>query len=183
MSLALSLAGVVLSVIAVLTSTLLLVRQTSFMRHANELPISIDLYQEYRSSDFQRSQYYVLNSLSTSVDPKLGFSNIEDDEARIACNKVATFFSSLGALVCLGLVDERFVVSLLGSAIHRVWNVLEPYILHERVTRDDNEIFVFFEDLEWRTRKNYMLAESYDIKFHRVPYKYQLSDTKDGRTG
>ena len=51
MSNALSIASLILSIIAVVTSTLFLVRQTIFMRHANEIPISVDLYQEFRSVD------------------------------------------------------------------------------------------------------------------------------------
>jgi hypothetical protein len=167
MSLTLSIAGLFLSVIAVATSTLLLVRQTAFMRHANEIPVLTDLYQEFRSAGFQSAQDYVRNSLTSACDPSLGISKLPD-EARYSVRKVANFYTSLGALVALGLADEKFVVSLLGNPADRSWKVLEPYILRERDIQDNDDILAFYEDMVHWIRENFPVIEAYGIKLKRV---------------
>jgi hypothetical protein len=167
MSLTLSIAGLFLSVIAVATSTFLLVRQTAFMRHANEIPILTDLYQEFRSAEFQKAQDYVRDSLPPASDPSLGISKLPD-EARYSVRKVANFYTSLGALVALGLADEKFVVSLLGNPADRSWRVLEPYILREREIQGNDDILAFYEDMVHRIRENYPVIGAYGIKLKRV---------------
>lgn len=167
MTLALNLVSISLAVVALATSTVFVVRQTTFMRHGNEMPVSITLYQEYRSADFQRAQNYVLDSLAASFGPESGLSNLAD-EARIPSSQVAAFYTSLGALVALGLVDEKFAVSILGSAAHRTWNILEPYIFREREIRDDRDTLAFYEDFVCRTRENHPLTKAYGLKFKRV---------------
>jgi hypothetical protein len=171
MSNTLSIVSLILSVVAVATSTLFLVRQTTFMRHANEIPISVDLYQEFRSAEFQTAEEYVLKSLSGSHNPSIGLSNLPN-EARNPSYRVAAFYSSLGALVALGLVDERFAVSLLGDAAERAWRTLEPYIFNERRICGDDYVFAFYEDLVCRTRENYPVTKAYGLKFKRVSDKY-----------
>jgi hypothetical protein len=167
MSLALNLVSLFLSVAALATSTLLLVRQTTFMRHANEIPVAVDLHQEFRSSEFQQAYLFVLDSLQPAYDSSLGLSNLPT-EARVLSTRVAGFFTSLGGLVVLGLVDERYAVSLLGTAAERAWAVLEPYIAQERRTRGDEAILAFYEDFVCRTKDRYPLASAYGMKFRRL---------------
>jgi hypothetical protein len=171
MDTALGIASLLLSLIAVATSTILLVRQTVFMRHANEIPVSVDLYQEFRSAEFQTAEEYVLKALSVSHDPSIGLSKLPN-EARNPSYRVAAFYSSLGALVALGLVDERFAVSLLGDAAERDWRTLEPYIFRERELCGDNYVFAFYEDLVCRVRMNYPVTDAYGLKFKRVSEGY-----------
>ena len=163
MNTALAIVSILLSLIAVATSTLLLVRQTLFMRHANEIPVSVDLYQEWRSTEFQAAREYVRGSLSSSNDPSTGLSKLSKTG-----NRVAAFYSSLGALVALGLVDERFAVSILGDAAEADWSILEPYIFRQREISGDNYIYAFYEDFVCRTRLNYPVTKAYGLKFRRV---------------
>jgi len=167
MTLALNLFGILLSVAALSTSTVLLLRQTVFMRHANEISVSVTMYQEYRSVEFQAAQDYVLYSLAGSFDPVMGLSHLPS-EARIPSSKVAAYYNSLGTLVTLGLIDERFAVSLLGIGANRTWNMLEPYIFQEREIRVDRDVWAFYEDFVCRARQNLPLADSYGLKFKRV---------------
>ena len=167
MTLALNLIGILLSVAALSTSTVLLIRQTVFMRHANEISVSVTMYQEYRSAEFQAAQDYVLYSLAGSFDPAMGLSHLPS-EARVPSSKVAAYYNSLGTLVTLGLVDERFAVSLLGIGANRTWNTLEPYIFKEREIRVDRDVWAFYEDFVCRARENLPLANSYGLKFKRV---------------
>jgi hypothetical protein len=141
MSLALNLVSLFLSLSALGTSTFLLVRQRAFMRHANEIPVTIDLYQEFRSHEFQEAYGFVINSLASDYEPSSGISGLPE-KARIPIIKVASFFTSLGGLVYFEMIDERLAVSLLGTAMHRTWDILEPYITREREIRGDDEIYV-----------------------------------------
>lgn len=168
MSLTLTIISLLLSILAVATSTFLLVRQTIFMRHANEIPVSIELHQEFRSEEFQRAYIFVLNSLAPTYSPSLGLSNLPT-EVRVQSTKVAAFFTSLGGLVSLGLVDERYAVALMGTLANRAWAVLGPYILCERQLRSDDEVLAFFEDFVCRVRENHPLAKAYGINFKRIP--------------
>jgi hypothetical protein len=137
------------------------------MRHTNEIPVATELHQEFRSTEFQQAYVFVLDSFSSTFDPSSGISNLPT-EARIKSTRVAGLFTSLGGLVTLGLVDERYAVSLMGVQASRAWVILEPYIIHERKMRDDAEIYAFFEDLVCRAKDNYHLTKAYGIKFRRM---------------
>src|SRR3954468_11682462 len=97
-NLLISIVGLVLSIMALATSTLLLFRQTTFMRHANQIPVSLNLMREYRSADFQRAQDYVMAALSAEHDPSLGVTHLPQ-EARRPTAHITSLFSSLGGLV------------------------------------------------------------------------------------
>jgi hypothetical protein len=171
MNTALAIASIVLSLIAVATSSLLLVRQTLFMRHANEIPVSVDLYQEWRSAEFQTAREYIRKSLSSKHGPSIGLAALPG-EARNPGYRIAAFYSSLGALVTLGLVDERFAVSLIGDAAEADWSILEPYIFRQREISGDGYIFAFYEDFVCRVRMNYPVTKAYGLKFKRVSEGY-----------
>jgi hypothetical protein len=173
MNTALAIASIVLSLIAVATSSLLLVRQTLFMRHANEIPVSVGLYQEWRSAEFQTARDYIRKSLSSKCDPSTGLSALPD-EARKSSNRIAALYSSLGALVTLGLVDERFAVSLLGDAAEADWSILEPFIFRQREISGDIYIYAFYEDFVCRIRMNYPVTKAYGLKFKKVSEGYPL---------
>jgi hypothetical protein len=131
MTSALSIASILLSLVAVAITTLFLARQTLFMRHANEIPVPVDLYQEWRTTEFQAARSYVRDSLSSSYEPSMGLARLPI-EARNPTYKVAAFYSGLGALVAFGLVDERFAVSLLGDPAAADWTILEPHTFSQR---------------------------------------------------
>jgi hypothetical protein len=175
----LSIASILISLVAIATSTLLVVRQTLFMRHANEIPVSVELYQEWRSAEFQTARAYIRESLSSSYDSSMGLSKLPI-EAYIPSYRVAAFYSSLGALVNLGLVDERFAVALLGGSAEADWRTLEPYILRQREMAGSDYVFAFYEDFVCRTRINYPITKAYGLRFKRVSEGYPpLPKAKD----
>jgi hypothetical protein len=135
-SMTLILAALATSVLALVVSGLLARRQSTMMRHGNELPVLVDLLQEFRSREFQTAEHYVLNKLATEHDPWSGTTTLPDDP-RHAVNYVASFFTSLGTLVSHSMVDEDMVVAQFGFRAHRAWNVLVTYIDRERQLRDD----------------------------------------------
>jgi len=48
---------------------------------------------------------------------------------------VCYFFDYLGVLLAFGMIEKDVIVSALGTHIMRVWYLLQPYILAERVHR------------------------------------------------
>ncbi|GHG08223.1 MULTISPECIES: DUF4760 domain-containing protein [Amycolatopsis] len=49
---------------------------------------------------------------------------------------VCYFFDYLGVLLAFGMIEKDVIVSALGTHIMRVWYLLQPYIVAERVYRE-----------------------------------------------
>jgi hypothetical protein len=166
-SLTLSITGLAISLITVGISTVLVARQIRFQRHANQVPVVISLGQEYRSDDFQRAQDYVVNTLRSEHDPSSGISGLPD-QARHDVRQVSTFFTNLGTLVFLGMIDEEFAIGFLGYRARNDWEALEPYIVQERQLTNNPDLLVFFEDLVCRVRENGPVIDAYPSRLKRV---------------
>jgi len=155
----------ILSIIAVLTSIISLVivlRQTLILKHANALPILIDMLREYRSADFKRHYRYIADDLRKECDPEqTGYTNLPVTAA-IHVLPVSHFFDNLGLLVAHGIINEELVLSFMGESIEFAWLVLEPYIVKEGELRKairEGELKKadyqeFFRDLVKRVRTN-----------------------------
>jgi hypothetical protein len=142
-----------LSILALVTSAALAMRQLVLSRHTNMLPILIDVYQEYRDVEFKSHVFYVLTKLRTDHEPTQTGFRFLPEPASTHVRVTSHFFDNLGVLVRSGAVDERFIISFTGDTIESVWTVLEPYIEQERVFKD-GDYQEFFEDLVVRVRKN-----------------------------
>src|SRR3954469_19405386 len=79
-AMALNVVAVTLSVLSVLTTTVIALRQTSMMRHANELPIFIELTNEFRSPGFQEAHDLVVRRSWSSQDLATGVAGLSEDE-------------------------------------------------------------------------------------------------------
>jgi len=165
---ALNIVALVVSAISLITSALLVWRQIGAMRDTNELPIIVDLTQEFRKPEFQRDEHYVVSSLAGEHPASLGCSNLPE-EARIAVQNVISIFISLGAFVALNIAEERSVVSLFGYRADRAWRALEPYIREERRLRGGDPFARFFEDLVCRTRENAPWPVKYQVRLRQLP--------------
>lgn len=173
-SLVLSVIGLLVSLIAAGISSFLLIRQITFQRHANQVPVAISLGQEYRSDDFQRAQDYVLNVLPSEHEPTSGVTRLPD-EARRNVLRVITFFTGLGNLVFFDIADEEFVIGFLGNRIAKTWEVLEPYIAQERALENNPDFLVFFEDLVCRILERGPAIDAYHFKLKRLTAQAPLT--------
>jgi hypothetical protein len=77
----LNILALAVSFVSLAVSGLLAMRQTLIMRHANELPILVDLTRDFRAPEFQQAQDYVLNEFpgrypQGSPDSQYGISNL-----------------------------------------------------------------------------------------------------------
>lgn len=168
-SLVLSVIGLIISLAATGISVFLVGRQIRFQRHANEVPITISLGQEYRSEEFQRAQNYVLDSLSAKHTIELGVSALPVPD-RDYVLRVVSFYTWLGGLVFFDLIDKEIIIGLLGNRIDRTWRVLEPYILREREVRNIPDFLVFYEDFVCRVREHGLAVNRYRSKLRRLTF-------------
>ena len=176
-SLLLNIIAVAISTAALCVSVLVAIRQITIMRQSNQMPIFINLEQEFRSERFQRAELYVLRKLKDKDSVK-GVQALPD-EARLAVTLISSYFGVLGSLVIYGIVRERQAVAALGYRADQLWRKLEPFILAERRIRGDGDHAKFFEDFICRVRTHWPPEKSYSIPVQR------LSDlgTESKRTG
>jgi hypothetical protein len=143
--------SLVASLVALITSSVIAVRQSMIMRHANEVPVLMDAFKEYRSPVHGRHEDYVVNRLASENSPANGISGLPE-EARAAAGSIITFFNVLGALLVNNMTDEKVIVPFYAYRIKQAWGVLEPFILRERINRGDDMFASYFEDLVCRAR-------------------------------
>jgi hypothetical protein len=136
--------AIVLSFAAVIIT----LRQTSYARQANHLPLVVDVLREFRSSEFQRDYMYVIRELATQA-PSGGLSDVPDD-ARIGVMNVCYFFQSIAYLVVYEIMNEEQVILVLRSPIKNAWLALRPLIEAERELPEPIGGFRFFEHIAAR---------------------------------
>ena len=145
LSLAVNLVAVVISVSAVVASSLFAVRQLRSMRRSDDTLVAIELLtRECRTTEFLQSEDYVLHELPKT--PPEGGIGALPAEARQHVSRVGLYYSSLGFLAVFGGLQEKMVVSLMPWRVRRAWFALEPYIMAERAVRSPTH-FSFFEHL------------------------------------
>ena len=136
-----------LSVAAITLSVVISLRQIMIMRHANLLPVLIDMFREFREPEFKAHMSYVTTQLWEAYPPgQTGTSDLPED-ARKHVGPVAGFFNMVGILVANKVVEDLLPASYMGRSVLVAWSRLAPYIYHERVRRSDENYYLFFENL------------------------------------
>ena len=134
------------SIVALITSIVFALRQSRLMRYASDIPVMIDLFDEFRSSDFVRRERYVWTALGSDADPAQGFQGMPDDVYESAYN-VCAYYQMVAYLVAFGRLDSRLAILPLHYRAIRTWSVVKPYVEGERILRGDRYSFLnFFED-------------------------------------
>jgi hypothetical protein len=143
----LSLSSLVVSLLALLVSAGVAIRQLARMRHSNMLPVALDLFREFRTPEFRDHMRYLQEELWEQCPP--GAAGIVDlsDEARAHLAPVSGYFNNMGVLVANGVVDAQLVQSFMGASILGSWWRVAPYAEVERRRRDDPNFALFFEHL------------------------------------
>lgn len=162
----LNIAAVAVSLIALGVSGAIAIRQIAIMRRSNQIPLFVELIQEFRSERFQRAELYIMSQLKES-DAVMGVLALPD-EARLAVTAVQSFFGTLGSLIIFGILDESETVAALGYRADQLWRKLEPFIAAERAIRGDDDFADFYEDFVCRTRANWPPEKRYNIKVRRL---------------
>lgn len=162
-------ATLAVSLLALAVSVATALRQIRIMHHTNQLPVLVELFQEFRSSEFQLAERYVVQRLRDEHDPETGCMLLPE-EAFLAVTKVIGFYSGCGAFIARKVADEGLVVPLLGYRASRAWDALEPFIRREREIRESSDRYAsVFEDFVWRVRRHTSLEKAYGLRLRTLP--------------
>jgi hypothetical protein len=110
-------------------------RQIGLARHANALPVLIDLFHEHRGEELADARHVVYQLKSRTLDVSKGFDGIPEEKGRKLAKKLAWFYDNVGALVTYGTIDIEPVSGYMGGAVLDCWYVLAPFIAVERAKR------------------------------------------------
>jgi hypothetical protein len=170
----LSVSSLLVSVLALLVSSLVAWRQLGIMRQSNLLPVTLDMFGEFRTPAFRISMRYLTERLWEDHPPAddLDMLGLPDD-VREKIVPVVSYFNNVGLLVANGLIDERTVQSFMGSSVLRAWTRVSPYIRVERDKRGDPDYNGYFEHLAARCRQ----WPPKPLGLQRVPEDYTFDIT------
>ncbi|GAA1502444.1 hypothetical protein GCM10009677_37610 [Sphaerisporangium rubeum] len=161
--------ALILSAAALVVSLVMAMKQVAIMRGSNQLPVLVELFQEFRSEDFQRAEAYVIERLAQENDPAVGMTGLPE-EARVAVNKVVGFFSGFAYFATRRMADESLVIPLLGYRANRAWQALDPFIRRERELRGDSDRYAcLYEHFVSRIRANMPLDTSFGLRLQTIP--------------
>jgi hypothetical protein len=123
--------AIAIAAAALLTSSVLAVRQAGLMFRANHIPIYIELFSQFRSLEFQDRISFIVDRLAQeNVAEETGISGLPD-EARAAVYDVGWLFTEISTLRLLDAVDHR-IDSMVQVRLLQVWKALAPFVYQER---------------------------------------------------
>jgi hypothetical protein len=125
-----NLVAIVLSAVALATSTYIAFQHQALQKAANFTPAYLHLLKQFQTMEFHDHYRYVTTRLKTEHDPKLGVAGLPDD-ARRAVYDVAYFFQGYGILCLLRILDDQVLPTMQLRSIS-VWEAIEPYVERER---------------------------------------------------
>jgi len=132
MSTAISIISIVLSLIAVIASVILALRQSTLQEHSNVLA-TVELFNEWRSQEFKASYGFLLSELAKSYPPSSGYDLLEAVKSHVI--RVSHYLDYVGLLVYYRAIRQDLVLGFIGGSITNCWNILSPYIYVERERR------------------------------------------------
>src|SRR5690349_12779795 len=101
-SLIINLAALTASFAALIISTFMAFRQVRIARHANQLPVMMELFAQIRASDTYSKEIMLREELP-KYDPALGFSNLPEP-LRSTAYEVSGYYLMLGYLVMMDIL-------------------------------------------------------------------------------
>jgi hypothetical protein len=147
-SLWLNVTTVLVSVAALVVSSLIAARQVRLAAGGNHLPVVLEAFQQTRSPAWLEAQEYVLNDLAAHPADH-GHRGLPE-HVRRHTTTIGLFYDDLGKTVAHGMIDQRLVIGGYGTTIVRLWDALAPYVYAERRLHGLH-FWVYFEDLAVRT--------------------------------
>lgn len=150
MATALNLAALMISLVALVVSILLTLRQIRLTNGGNHLPVILEAFKVAHDpeSDYLTAERYLLNDLAREHSPGRGVTELPAP-ARSYALTIGMFFDDLGKVVAHGIVHQDIVVGSFGPGIIRMWDALAPHVYEQRRTAD-NDFWIYFEDLAVR---------------------------------
>jgi hypothetical protein len=126
-------AAVIISLFALAVSGVAASRQLVLARHANAMPVLVDLFREHRSDRLAEARRFVCFELENYALNE-GMDGLPEDK-RTLVRDLAWFYDNLGALVTHNVVDVGAVSGYLGGAVVTSWTKIKPLVEAERKRR------------------------------------------------
>jgi hypothetical protein len=145
----LNFAALAISLVALVVSILLTVRQIRLASGGNHLPVVLDAFRHTRSAAWLDAENYVLTELTDEHAAGCGYRDLPAP-ARTHAGTIGLFYDDLGKLVAHGMIHQSLVIGSYGTNIVRLWDALAPYVYAERRARGLH-FWIYFEDLAART--------------------------------
>jgi hypothetical protein len=124
-----------ISVAALVVAVLSTYRQLRMAHLTNQLPVMVELFREYRTYQFLTKEEALWKELP-SIDPKVGFSGLPPS-IRGTAYEVCNYYQTLSYLASLRITDNGMAILPTHCRVMKTWDAVEPFILQERVLRDD----------------------------------------------
>jgi len=126
---AISILSLVISLIALVISAFVSLRQIALMRHSNLLPAFVNLLQEFRSGNYYSQQDFILYELHNYPVEK-GYSGLDPD-ARTQFLLIFDYMASMAGLVSFGVINIYHVYAIYGYVFQDMWAQMQPFIEKE----------------------------------------------------
>ena len=140
-STALNIAALFASLLALALSSFLALRQSRLMRHANQLPVVIDLFRELRADTFITREQEVWHSLPGNEDPSKGFGGIPTP-LRTYAYDICLYYQTVAYLVNFKMLDSELAYTALHYRVLRTWSSVKPFVHGERIIRGGEDTFL-----------------------------------------
>lgn len=131
------------SMIAFVATAVLIFFELRDASKSRYLQVTSELYSTWQSPDFMEAQLWLIHRLQETTWADFVAQHRADAGER-AFHRVGAFYDRVGALVRLGIVDEKEILSTIGPYAIAVWAKLHPLV--EEARRVENStLFADFE--------------------------------------
>lgn len=137
----LNVAAITASLLALAVSSFLALRQSRLMRHANQVPVVIDLFRELRADTFITREQQIWSSLPGDMDPSGGFAGIPEP-LRTYVYDICLFYQTVAYLFIFKMIDDKLVYTAFHYRILRTWSSVAPFVRGERAIRGGENTFL-----------------------------------------
>ena len=160
---AISLASIAISVVSLIVSGTLALRQTRTTMDGYALPVVLQVFSRFRTQEFFDAQQFVFDELPRQ--PVQPYTDLPL-ETRSQVRMVGGLYDDLGKLVAHGIVKEELIIGSNGPQARRIWETVEPFVRAERNKRNSN-LWIYLEDLAYRTTRKPPAAIHEKLKLHQ----------------
>ncbi|WP_305785680.1 DUF4760 domain-containing protein [Symbioplanes lichenis] len=158
-----ALVAVAISVLSLVLSGMLALRQTRTTMDGYALPVVLNVFSQFRTQEFFDAQQYVFDELP--AQPVQPYTDLPL-EARSQIRMVGGLYDDLGKLVAHGIVKEELIIGSNGPQAGRIWAAVEPFVRAERAKRGSN-LWIYLEDLAYRAAHKPPAAIHDKLNLHR----------------
>jgi hypothetical protein len=129
----LEIAGLLVAVVALLVSLAGSQGQLRLARHANVVPVLVDVFREHRTQTLADARRFVYTEISNH-DLSLGLQGLPEDK-RESVRQLMWYYDNLGTMVAHQIIDLPPVAGYLGGNVVDMWKALRPMVEAERDIR------------------------------------------------